>query len=151
MKKFVLIVFCLLMLVNTANAAIDGVTFSPSPPVAGQPFSVTVQVSGSDGNHVNADISISSDPEMSNTIDHANIGLSHGTGIIKGLTVPNDGKKYYIRITELRGQDIIDMQDQLITQAPANSNVPEFPSVALPVAAIIVLIFVIGRKKKAME
>jgi hypothetical protein len=40
-----------------------------------------------------------------------------------------------------------DYQDLVVELSPVSVNVPEFPTVALPVAAVLGLIFIFGRKK----
>ena len=63
------------------------------------------------------------------------------------VTISNNGVKdqvYKIKINAANTYDEAEVTRRV-------NSIPEFPSVALPVAAILGLMFVIGRKKKAME
>jgi hypothetical protein len=87
-------------------------------------------------------------------IRYSEARLNSGTVYAKVFTV-NEGPGKLMKDTyviafddgDAAGTGEPDFQDLIIQISPVTASIPEFPTVALPVAAVLGLIFIFGRKK----
>jgi hypothetical protein len=152
-RILILLITFIVMLTSVANAAIN--TFNPSPVIANQPFTDTVSITD-------------------NTIRAADITIYHNTGneIVTDYTSPKitidnvgtvtfnvehglDAGLYFC-VPEFYDASGVKLKSfykeiayALVIQDPT-SSIPEFPSVALPVAAILGLVMIFGRRKNTV-
>ncbi|KKG15905.1 hypothetical protein EO98_10520 [Methanosarcina sp. 2.H.T.1A.6] len=88
---------------------------------------------------------------LSTTFHSASNAQTHSGKVYVKLANPDDEtfKGGEVHITVYRGTDKVETSIE-VSSASIGVNVPEFPTVALPIAAVIGLVFIFGRKKEGL-
>lgn len=121
------------------------VTFDPNPPLPGQPCDLLVEINSTATGQLEVYLE---DPDE-NIIINKSFTVPPGKQVI---SVPNiilhDGYSF-LQVTFSDGNPADYTIRRAILESPPESKlfIPEFPTIAVPVAAILGLIIVLGRKK----
>jgi hypothetical protein len=153
-KYFSILVLLLISLTSCASAipTITSITTNPAQPVVGEPFSITVTTH--DGTYLDSfDYYYDS---IYNTY-HSGYGftITETAGTITGTAtvsnaIINDTGTHYLGIVIGSGdwQGIVTGGIYITAVEKPAASIPEFPTVAAPVAAILGLVVIFGRKKE---
>jgi hypothetical protein len=128
-----------------ANPTSLGVTTSPAQPIVGQPFSITIMVQDPEPSSC-ANFMVDFD-SLSPSVDLSPTGTGViGTATISNVVV-NSAGPHTINVHVEGPETNLHFNVHKDINVINPTSVPEFPSVAIPVAAILGLVVIFGRRK----